>query len=64
MNRAVDKRQGSDLMLLWLWHRLEAAAPIQPLAWEIPYAARAALKKPRKKKKTKILSKALKEVFF
>ena len=29
-------------MLLWLWCRLAAAAPIQPLAWEPPYAAGAA----------------------
>ena len=29
----------SDLMLLWLWHRLAAAAAIWPLAWELPYAA-------------------------
>ena len=28
-----------------LWHRLEAAAPIGPLAWELPYALK------RKKKK-------------
>ena len=33
-----------DPMLLWLWCRLEAVAPIQPLAWEPPYAAGAALK--------------------
>ena len=25
-----------------LWHRLAATAPIQPLAWESPYAAGAA----------------------
>jgi len=24
---------------LWLWHRLAAAIPIRPLAWELPYAA-------------------------
>ena len=28
-----------------LWHRLAAAAPVQPLAWELLYAAGAALKK-------------------
>ena len=27
-----------DLVLLWLWHRLVAAALIQPLAWELSYA--------------------------
>ena len=32
----------SDLVLLWLWRRLKATAPIQPLAWEPPYAAGAA----------------------
>ena len=34
-----------DLALLWLWHRLAAAAPIRTLAWELLYAACAALKK-------------------
>ena len=28
-----------NLALLWLWYRPEAAALIQPLAWELPYAA-------------------------
>ena len=32
-----------DLVLPWLWRRLAAAAPIQPLAWELPYAIGAAL---------------------
>ena len=34
-----------DPALLWLWRRRTAAAPIPPLAWELPYAAGAALKK-------------------
>ena len=38
-----------DLALLWLWRRRVAAAPIQPLAWELPYAVGAALKRQRKK---------------
>ena len=38
-------------MLLWLWPA--AAAPIQPLAWELPYASGVALKK-KKAKKIKI----------
>ena len=29
-------------MLLWLWRRPVATAPIGPLAWEPPYAAGAA----------------------
>ena len=33
------------LELLWLWHGLAAMAPIQPLAWELPSAAGAALKR-------------------
>ena len=35
----------SDLALLWLWHRMAAAAPVQPLAWELPYAVGAVTKK-------------------
>ena len=34
-----------------LWCRPVATAPIQPLAWESPYAAGAALKRPKKKKR-------------
>ena len=41
-----------DIVLLWLWCRLMATAPIQPLAWELPYASGAALKAKKKKKKT------------
>ena len=33
-----------DPALLCLWCRLAAAAPVQPLAWELPYAACVALK--------------------
>ena len=35
--------------MLWLWHRTAAAAPIQPLAWEYPYAMGAALKKEKER---------------
>ena len=48
---SVGHRQGLDLALLWLWHRLMATAQIQPLAWELPYAMRVALKRQKKKKK-------------
>ena len=34
-----------DPALLWLWHRLAAAALIWHLAWELPYAAGVAMKK-------------------
>ena len=39
----VGGRHGSDLVLLWLWWRPAATAPIRPLAWESPYASGAAL---------------------
>ena len=32
----IGHRCSSDLMLLWLWCRPAAAAPIRPLAWERP----------------------------
>ena len=38
-----------DLVLLWLWHRPVATAPVRPLTWETPYAAGVALKRPKKK---------------
>ena len=43
MNCGVGHRSGSHLALLWLWCRPAATASIQPLAWEAPYAAEAAL---------------------
>ena len=53
MSRGVGLRHGSDLALLWLWHRLAATAPIRPLAWEPLYAMGAALEKTKKTKKKK-----------
>ena len=35
---------GPDLALLWLWCGPAATAPMQPLTWELPYHAGAALK--------------------
>ena len=51
VNCGVGHRHGWDAVLLWLWHRPSAIAPIQSLAWELPYAVSAALKRPKKKKK-------------
>ena len=55
MSCGVGRRCGSDPVLLWLWQRPAAVAPIKPLAWEPPYAVAAALEKakrpPQKKKK-------------
>ena len=45
----VGHRYGLGLALLWLWRRLAAMALIQPIAWELPYAAGATLKGKKKK---------------
>ena len=37
-----------DLVLLWLWYRLAATAPIRPLAWELSYATGVVLKRQKK----------------
>ena len=52
MSCGVGHRCGSDPRLLWLWCRPVATALIQPLAWEPPYAAGAALEKAKPKQKT------------
>ena len=39
-----------DLALLWLWRRPAAAALIQTLAWEPPYATGDSLESKKKKK--------------
>ena len=60
MSCGVGRRRGSDPVLLWLWHRPAATAPLQPLAWEPPYAAGAAqemAKRQKKKQKTKTKTK-------
>ena len=49
VSSGVGCRHSSDSVLLWC--RSAAAALIRPLAWELPYAACAALKKAKKKKK-------------
>jgi len=49
----VGCRLGSDPTLLWLWRRPVATAPIQPLAWELPYAVRVAQEWQKKRKKEK-----------
>ena len=47
MSCGVGHRRGSDptLLLLWLWCRPAAIAPIGPLAWEPAHAMGAALKR-------------------
>ena len=51
MSCGVGCRRGSELGLPWLWHGLAAVAPIQPLAWEPPYASGASLKSKNKQTK-------------
>ena len=53
MSCVVGHRFGLDPMLLWLWCRSAAVALIGPLAWELPYTMRAALKKAKIRKKFK-----------
>ena len=62
----MGRRCSRDLALLWLWlwHRLAAAAPNRPLAWKLPYAAGAVLKKKKnreRKEKEKIYCRTLLE---
>ena len=58
MSCGVGHRHSSDVALLWLWCRPAAIAPLQPLAWDPPYAAGVALKK-TKNKQTKNPTKIL-----
>ena len=51
MSCGVGCRHGSDPMLLCLWRRPVATAPIQSLTWEPPYAMGAALKRQKDQKK-------------
>ena len=53
MSCGVACRRGLNLalLLLWLWHRPAAMAPIGPLAWELPYAVGAALKSKKEKER-------------
>ena len=45
MSYGVGHRCGSDVVLLWLWRRPTATAPIGTEAWELSYATGGALKK-------------------
>ena len=53
MSCGVGCRPGLDLAWLWLWCRLAAVAPIQPLAWEFPHAAPKKQKIKKRKKERK-----------
>ena len=51
MSRGVGCRLGLDPVLLWLWCRPAATAPIRPLEWEPPYAVGVAQEMAKRKKK-------------
>ena len=53
MSCGVALRFSLDLVLLWLWHKPAAAAPIPSLAWECPRAAGVALENKTKQNKGK-----------
>ena len=53
MSCGVGHRHSLDSALLWLWCRLAAVAPIQPLAWEPPNASGVALSRQKTKEKKK-----------
>ena len=53
MSCNVGRRHSSDPVLLWLWRRLVPTVPIQPPAWEAPYAVGAAPKSAPPQKKSK-----------
>ena len=42
-----------DPVLLWLWCRPTATAPIRPPPWELPYTTGAALEKAKRQEKKK-----------
>ena len=51
MAQQVKNLTGAQWFKFPTWLRLVAAALIKPLAWEVPYAKGAALKRKKKKKK-------------
>ena len=53
MSYGIGHRQGLDPTLLWLWYRPAAAAPNEPLAWELHEHSLKRQKKERKKEKNK-----------
>ena len=63
MGYGVGHRRSLDPELLWLWCRPVATAPIQPLAWEPPYAVGAAQRNGKKTKEKKIKRKRINLTF-
>ena len=61
MSCGVGHRHSSDLVLLWLWCRPVATAPVRPLVWELPYATGVALKRQKQNKNKTNKKKSLKK---
>ena len=59
MSCGVGHRYSSDPILLWLWCRLAAAAPIHSLAWKLLYVACV----PKKQNKTTEVKELLVYIF-
>ena len=59
MSWGIGCRHILDLALLWLSGRPGATAPIRPLAWELPYAMDAVLKKTTTTKRKKICGRTI-----
>ena len=55
MSCDLGRTGGLNQALLWLQCRPVATAPIQPLAWELPYAVGAGLKRKKKKGKKMVM---------
>ena len=64
MSCGVDLGGGRIIKKLWLWCRPAATALIQPIVWDLPYAARVALKKQTNKQTKKDGKYVLKTGFF
>ena len=54
MSCGVGHKRGLDLVLLLLWHKPAAAAPILPTAWERPYTTGAAVKRKQMNQRIKV----------
>ena len=52
MSCSIGHRHSLDPTLLWLWHKPASAAPIRPLAWELPYVTGVSIKRKKKKKES------------
>ena len=53
MSCGVGGRCGSGVVLLWLWCRPAATAPIRPPAWQPPYAVEKDERQKKKERKKK-----------